>query len=865
MRALRWAVVVVLVGVGFAIGRGQATSGVSFRGVGEPGVTGSNVQSATKVGSTVYAVGQSVAPPSGVDATIWTLPGAGAAVRDPLPDLGAVGIPAAVSAFAITPSGTYVASQLRKANGNNGRRAARVIRSPFAADDLSGLPYFPADALNSNATAISDGGGVLYGSYAGRAYRFDVGAGTTLIPVTGNRPNNSPADRGTSSNGAVMVGTAFTPAAAPIPPDSLAFRYVHGASQAVQVVFPLLPGAGGGWSKALAVSPNGNLTLAAGNSASFPNGEIYLHDATIVSGDPRTPLGSPNTAWIPSGFGGMTADGSVVAASFSNSGNAGLFAGTSPRRHAYVRNSQGWFHLTSVLAASGVDVAAAGWSELQVNGMSPDGTLIFGQGLHGTVPEGFIAEFPAGHLAAFDPQPAAPADMAVVGAWEFDSGNPADPAFVAFMADGTYYSLMNSGFERGLYSWNGATGALDVTTVQDMNGDDGLSDLNGMLSGVTFNPTTGVAQVGSTSIPGSRLAGGPGSVVGGWVLGNPAEADSSVVVVLTAGGKYLLGQDGPDDDPTGRDGIEVGTYSWNGVQFGATSITVDTNGEWGLSHPVSPAGDETLTLTADDLVAIYADPPEIGTARRIVAPPVAATPVGGAVVVAPTASLSLTFDTVTAAGDTTVEVIDPQADPDAPEPPAGFSLGDPPIYYEIDTTAVFNGPVTVCFNYAGIDFGLSTPRLFHYESGAWVDITTDVDPGTSTICGVTTSFSPFAIFVSPVTRTGFYQPVDSTPGIVNTVKGGSTVPLKFNVYVDGVEKTDTGGLSFGVWSVGCPGSATGESPVGTTTTGNTSLRYDSDAGMFVQNWRTPTGAGCYVARITTAADGLSLSALFKMK
>jgi len=42
--------------------------------------------------------------------------------------------------------------------------------------------------------------------------------------------------------------------------------------------------------------------------------------------------------------------------------------------------------------------------------------------------------------------------------------------------------------------------------------------------------------------------------------------------------------------------------------------------------------------------------------------------------------------------------------------------------------------------------------------------------------------------VNAWTITGFYQPVDMG-GVVNTVKGGSTVPLKFNIYAGGVERT----------------------------------------------------------------------------
>ncbi|NTU88495.1 MAG: single-stranded DNA-binding protein [Actinobacteria bacterium] len=51
-----------------------------------------------------------------------------------------------------------------------------------------------------------------------------------------------------------------------------------------------------------------------------------------------------------------------------------------------------------------------------------------------------------------------------------------------------------------------------------------------------------------------------------------------------------------------------------------------------------------------------------------------------------------------------------------------------------------------------------------------------------------------------------------------------------------------------------------------TTTGGTSLRYDSTGGQFIQNWRTPKGkAGyCYEATLTTD-DGSFISASFKLK
>ena len=64
------------------------------------------------------------------------------------------------------------------------------------------------------------------------------------------------------------------------------------------------------------------------------------------------------------------------------------------------------------------------------------------------------------------------------------------------MADGTYYLInptvtateVNAapGFERGLYTWNGTTGEFTVTTLNDTNGDAGLSDNNGMLNATVF-------------------------------------------------------------------------------------------------------------------------------------------------------------------------------------------------------------------------------------------------------------------------------------------------------------------------------------------------------------------------------------------
>jgi hypothetical protein len=112
------------------------------------------------------------------------------------------------------------------------------------------------------------------------------------------------------------------------------------------------------------------------------------------------------------------------------------------------------------------------------------------------------------------------------------------------------------------------------------------------------------------------------------------------------------------------------------------------------------------------------------------------------------------------------------------------------------------------------------------------------------------------------TLQGFYQPVDIN-GVVNTVKGGSTVPLKFEVFAGPTELTNTSIVSTLVKQVTC--NATSEDTIEVLATGGTSLRYDAVGGQFIFNWQTPRLPGkCYSVTLMTQ-DGSSITALFKLK
>lgn len=123
--------------------------------------------------------------------------------------------------------------------------------------------------------------------------------------------------------------------------------------------------------------------------------------------------------------------------------------------------------------------------------------------------------------------------------------------------------------------------------------------------------------------------------------------------------------------------------------------------------------------------------------------------------------------------------------------------------------------------------------------------------------------------VLPWTLSGFYQPVDMTPLFSptawNTVKGGSTVPLKFEAFVGSTELTDTSNVirPLRATQTSCAGGTTDQ--IELAASGATSLRYDATAGQFIYNWQTPRMAGyCYVVTVTTL-DGSSLTAYFKLK
>jgi hypothetical protein len=120
--------------------------------------------------------------------------------------------------------------------------------------------------------------------------------------------------------------------------------------------------------------------------------------------------------------------------------------------------------------------------------------------------------------------------------------------------------------------------------------------------------------------------------------------------------------------------------------------------------------------------------------------------------------------------------------------------------------------------------------------------------------------------VKPYGLGGFYQPVDMG-GVLNTVKNGSTVPVKFELFSGATELTSTSAVSSVLAkTVDCAafnGDPTDD--IEMVTTGGTSLRYDTTGGQFIYNWQTPKKINTCYNLTMTATDGSTITAYFKLK
>ena len=170
---------------------------------------------------------------------------------------------------------------------------------------------------------------------------------------------------------------------------------------------------------------------------------------------------------------------------------------------------------------------------------------------------------------------------------------------------------------------------------------------------------------------------------------------------------------------------------------------------------------------------------------------------------------------------------------------------------------MFSGSVTICINYSGVSFSdPSQLQLFHYENGAWVDVTTSLNTVISTICGTVTSLSPFAIFKSTYTA-GIQPPINADGSSVFSANRG-VVPIKFTLALSGTPtcQLPPSTISLARTAGGTIGPVN-ESSFSLASDSGSNFRIDSMNCQYVYNLGTSTlGTGTYQVQIIISGMGV---------
>jgi Tol biopolymer transport system component len=148
--------------------------------------------------------------------------------------------------------------------------------------------------------------------------------------------------------------------------------------------------------------------------------------------------------------------------------------------------------------------------------------------------------------------------------------------------------------------------------------------------------------------------------------------------------------------------------------------------------------------------------------------------------------VTLNFSQVNVGGTTSVTS---SSNNPGPSLPSKFKIGDPPTYYDITTTAQFTAPVTVCVQYPDTAYQVDEAnlKLLHFDGAAWVDITTSANLQTNTVCGVTSSLSPFVVAEQDVDPPNFTVP--SNISITATSSSGAAVSYDTPIASDDFDGT----------------------------------------------------------------------------
>ncbi|HEX9765405.1 MAG TPA: PxKF domain-containing protein, partial [Nitriliruptorales bacterium] len=308
-------------------------------------------------------------------------------------------------------------------------------------------------------------------------------------------------------------------------------------------------------------------------------------------------------------------------------------------------------------------------------------------------------------------------------------------------------------------------------------------------------------------------------------------------VVGSARGKGLDFQPFDQTFPGSGFTLELGgTLGDNGWYTSPVTVT--------LADSVPDNGDDDATYEASVNFAgfdpVAGDPPQLGV-----------TPTGLSIVEARRSNGDR------AAAFVAIDTIDPTA---VVSPADGTLVGVGEVAFGQVSCADAGSGVATCD--ATLDGNTVGPGVFAL----------DTSPGLHTIQATVTDFAgrtqTATVTYEAYVFEGFFAPVEN-PDVVNVVKAGSTIPIKFRLKVDdGTIVDDTAAISAvrSVW-MECPtateSTTADDDPA--SATGSTVLRFDAESQQFVFDWRTNRlWRGCREFQVETI-DGAIHRAWFKFR
>ena len=342
-----------------------------------------------------------------------------------------------------------------------------------------------------------------------------------------------------------------------------------------------------------------------------------------------------------------------------------------------------------------------------------------------------------------------------------------------FSGDGkTTVRFSSNGTDAGLALALQDDGAIDVAGSICPGGEPCVMGVERFLDDGSLDGTFGSGGLATISLTGSgdrarAIQDTPAGILLAGIAGNAG--DFGIARLLSGGGPdAIFGTDGGTVTAFGADRYEEGlalipmddgTILVVGRSFGpgfsAPSAAIARYDSSGNLDPTFGAGGRILSsfggsdeaydaaVQGDKIVVVGVHDNAMLIARYHLGDNTPPGPVSGAQPVDETTGttpVTITFTDVDSGGETTLQTSDV-----GPAIPDGFRLGNPPTYYEVETTAVFD-TAEVCIHYTGVSYRFErTLRLYHYENGAWHDVTTSLDIDADIICGLVDSFSPFAL------------------------------------------------------------------------------------------------------------------------